>query len=91
MEITGTDILGGLSDLMLMVVFIPIGALSCWGTYQLFKKKWHKDYAEAERRKPKIADIGKSEEEEKPIVDFLIENKSPDDLGKKKDDNDWRF
>jgi hypothetical protein len=78
------------SETLLGLMTIPIGILACWGFYQLLKKKWHKDYLIEEQKKPKIADIGKPEEEVKPTVDFLIENKSSDDLGKRKDD-DWRF
>lgn len=89
-EITGDYFLDGMNDLMLLVIFLPIGVLSCWGAYQLFKNKWHKDYLEEERRKPRISDIGKPDEEIKPTENFLIGNRKLDNLGKKKDD-DWRF
>lgn len=84
------DILEGVNSFVLMLIFIPIGALSCWGTYQLLKKKWHKEFAEKERNKPRIDDIGRSEEEVKPQEDFLIGNRSLEDLAKKKDDG-FRF
>ena len=89
-EITGEYFLDEMNDLMLLAIFLPIGVLSCWGSYQLFKNKWHKEYVEEERRKPKISDIGKSEDEIKPAEDFLIGNRNLDNLGKKKND-DWRF
>ncbi|QHI38899.1 hypothetical protein IMCC3317_42990 [Kordia antarctica] len=74
-EFTGEDPFAGVSDLILGLIFIPIGAFFCWGTYQLFKKKWHKEYAEEERKKPKISDIGK------PGQDFT----------QTKNDGDWRI
>ncbi|EDP94895.1 hypothetical protein U8527_15175 [Kordia algicida OT-1] len=77
------------SETVLGLMTIPIGILACWGFYQLLKRKWTKDFEEKERNKPKIEDIGKSEEE-KPTEDFLIGNRNLDDLGKKKDDG-FRF
>ncbi|WP_430409026.1 hypothetical protein [Kordia sp.] len=89
-EITGSYILEGTSNIILTLIFLPIGILSCWAFYQLLKKSWKKKFEEKQRLKPKISDIGKSEEEEKPREDFLIGNKDLGDLSKKKDDN-WRF
>lgn len=89
-EFTGEDPFAGVSDLTLGLIFIPIGALSCWGTYQLFNKKWRKEYVEQERKKPKISDIGKSEEEVNP-TNPLIGSGNMKDSTKKKDDENWRF
>jgi branched-subunit amino acid ABC-type transport system permease component len=62
-DITGSDFFYDMNELVLSLIFIPIAIFSCWGTYQLLKKKWHKEYLEKERNKPKISDIGKSEDE----------------------------
>lgn len=85
------DFLDKTSELALGLLTIPLGILACWGLYQLLKTTWKKKYEEAQRLKPKISDIGKSEEDEKPKEDFLIGNKNLGDLNEKKDDNDWRF
>ncbi|PTX62864.1 hypothetical protein C8N46_102264 [Kordia periserrulae] len=63
-EVTGDyESIASLSDAMLIVISIATGIITCYGAYQLLKKKWHKEYLEKERNKPKISDIGKSEEE----------------------------
>ncbi|WP_420574020.1 hypothetical protein [Kordia sp.] len=90
MELTGHYILDDVNELLLGLIFIPFGALICWGVYQLLSRKWRKDFLEEERKKPKISDIGKSEEDTKPTEDFLIGNRDLGDLGKKKDDG-FRF
>jgi ABC-type antimicrobial peptide transport system permease subunit len=60
-ELTGNiDAIDDISDLTLGLISIVLGVLSCWGTYQLLKKKWHKEHLEKERNKPKISDIGRS-------------------------------
>ena len=82
-EFAGSDPLAGVNDLTLALIFIPIGLFFCWGTYQLLKNKWHREYVEEERNKPKISDIGKSAED-----DASIENLK--NLGKN-NDGDWRF
>jgi len=81
-EITGNDIFAGVNNFMLTLIFVPIGLLFCWGTYQLLKNKWHKEYIEEERRKPKISDIGKPEE------NTSIGNLKNFDKNK---GDDWRF
>lgn len=94
------ELSGGLTDevidsldsgFTLTIIAILGGVVSCVGFYQLLKRSWKKKYEEKQRSKPKISDIGKSEEEEKPTEDFLIGKKDLGDLSKKKDDNDWRF
>ncbi len=92
LELTGSGSIELMSDITLTILSIVLGALSCWGFYQLLKKSWKKKFEEQERLKPKISDIGKSEEDEKPKEDFLIGNKDLGDLTKKKkDDEGWRF
>lgn len=86
-ELTGEDPFIGVDDITLAAAFIPIAIFSCWGTYRLFKNKWHKEYAEQERKKPKISDIGKTEDEINPTEDSLIENRNFINLTKKKDGN----
>ncbi|WP_046759052.1 hypothetical protein [Kordia jejudonensis] len=76
---------------VLGLLTIPIGIFACWGFYQLLKRNWHKKFEEQQRLKPKISDIGKSEENEKPTEDFLIGKKDLGDLTKKKEDDNWRF
>jgi MFS family permease len=89
-EILGVVSIDNISDLSITFISIALGVISCWGFYQLLKSFWKKKFEEAQRLKPKISDIGKSEEQEKPKESFLIGNKDLGDLGKKKDDN-WRF
>lgn len=62
-EISGHYFFDQFSDLMLTVIFIPFALLGAWGVYSLLKKKWHKEYLVKEQNKPKISDIGKSEDE----------------------------
>ncbi|AXG71819.1 hypothetical protein KORDIASMS9_04077 [Kordia sp. SMS9] len=69
--ISGANILETMNDFLLMLIFLPIAVLSCWGTYQLLKKKWHKEYLQEEQNKPKIDDIGKSEDEIASNQDFF--------------------
>jgi len=52
-----------MSDASLTIIAIVSGILSCLLTYHLLKKKWDKDYLAKERLRPKISDIGKSEDE----------------------------
>ena len=90
MELTGSGSIEHMSDITLTILSIILGVISCLGFYHLLKKSWKKKFEEKQRLKPKISDIGKPEEEEKPREDFLIGNKDLGDLAKKKDDN-WRF
>lgn len=62
-NLMGFDPLLELNNFQLILIFLPFAALCCWGTYQLLKKKWHKDFLAKEESKPKISDIGKSEDE----------------------------
>jgi len=78
------------SGVWITIFAIIAGVLSCFGFYQLLKRNWQKKFEEKQRLKPKISDIGKPEEDEKPKEDFLIGKKDLGDLTKKKDDN-WRF
>lgn len=63
-EVTGDyDSIASMSDITLMVISIIAGVITCYISYQLLKKKLHKEYLVKEQNKPKISDIGKSEEE----------------------------
>ena len=75
------------NDLFLGLLTIPVGILVCWGFYEILKNKWHKEYTEQERRKPRISDIGKTEDEIKPRENVSIGNRSFINLTKKKDNN----
>lgn len=89
-EILGIVSIDDISDLSITAISIVLGVISCWGFFQLLKASWRKKFEQKQLLKPKISDIGKSEEEEKPVENFLVGNKDLGDLGKKKDDN-WRF
>lgn len=62
-EFTGNYFLESMNNFVLTLIFMPIAALACWCVYKLLQNKWHKEYAAKEREKPKISDIGKSEDE----------------------------
>ena len=55
--LVGVDPLLSLNNFQLILIFLPFAAFCCWGTYQLLKKKWKKDFEAREENKPKISDI----------------------------------
>ena len=78
------------SELFLGLLTIPMGILCCWGFYQILKVKWEKEFAEKERNKPKISDIGKREEDSYPTQNFLPRNTNTEGETLEKNDG-FRF